>query len=39
MCEASLFKNGECQLFYDHGIGMVLLLLVEFLTRIVISFG
>jgi len=41
MCEASLFEDRECPIFYGHGrkVDMVLFLLVRFLIRIVGRFG
>ncbi len=40
-CEASLFKDRKCPIFYGHGhkVDMVLFLLVGFLIRIVGRFG
>ncbi len=40
-CEASLFEDRKCPIFYGHGrkVGMVLLLLVGFPTRIVSRLG
>ncbi len=40
-CEASLFKDRECPIFYGHGrkVDMTLFLLVRFLIRFVGRFG